>query len=106
MSPLGAGRETFRIITGHQDLVGNILCRRSSPSRSFVLATLRALHFDCSPRRRQFVYQEVLAACALPPWPFPVAAEGGRLPTKSAFAWIIHVVTARTEPTYGKRSRP
>jgi hypothetical protein len=26
----------------------NIVCRRSSPSRSFVLATLRALHLDRS----------------------------------------------------------
>ena len=42
----------------------NILCHRSSPSRSFVLAALRALHLDRSHAGGRLAINEVLATCA------------------------------------------
>jgi hypothetical protein len=59
MSALDGDRETVNIITSHKDLAAASCARRSSSSRSFVLAALRALHLDRSHAGGRLAFNEV-----------------------------------------------
>ena len=106
MSALDGDRETVNIIASRKDLVASFCAAaRRRQGRS---SSLRCGRSTLTARTPAAVWLSTrsLAACAFRAVAQTCWGEGGRLPTKSASAWIVHVVTARTEPTYGKRSRP